>query len=67
MEGEPRYNTGYPQLQGWFDVRIDGVQDDRLQHWVCPIAGRHHWKDLEGNYIEALHDVTWTGTPSLHP
>ncbi len=60
---EEEYKEGYPEQQGWFDVLIE----DRLQHWVCHIAGRHHWKDTEGNYIEALHSVKWTGKPSLNP
>lgn len=64
---EPIYKEGYPEKQGWFDVLIDGVQEDRLQHWVCQVYGRHHWKDTEGNYIEALHTVTWTGEPSRYP
>lgn len=67
MAEEPIYNEGYPEQQGWYDVLIDNREEDRLQHWVCPIAGRHHWKDRKGNYIEALHDVKWTGTPTVNP
>ena len=67
MEEEPIYNEGYPEQQGWYDVLIDGVQEERLQHWICSIIGRHHWKDMDGNYIEALHTVTWTGKPSVRP
>lgn len=64
---EPIYHTGYPEAQGWYDVLIDGVQEDRLQHWFCHITGAHHWKDMEGNYIDALHEVTWTGRASVRP
>ena len=64
---EPIYSEGYPTQQGWYDVLIDGVQEDRLQHWVCAVYNRHHWKDLEGNYVEALHEVKWTGKPSIRP
>ena len=64
---EEEYKEGYPEQQGWFDVLIDDCIEDRLQHWVCHIAGRHHWKDTEGNYIEALHSVKWIGKPSLNP
>lgn len=64
---EEEYKEGYPEQQGWFDVLIDDCIEDRLQHWVCHISGRHHWKDRDGNYIEALHNVTWIGEPTINP
>jgi hypothetical protein len=67
MAQEPIYHTGYPEQQGWFDVLIDGEIEDRLQHWVCQIYGKHHWKDTAGNYVEALHKVEWTGNAEMRP
>lgn len=67
MAEEPIYNEGYPEQQGWYDCLIDNTEEERLQHWVCPLAGRHHWKNIKGEYVEALHDVKWFGKPSVNP
>ena len=64
MEGI-EWQDGWPEQQGWFDCLIDGKEEDRLQHWICPIAGRHHWKDKDGNYVEALHSVQFYGRAEL--
>lgn len=63
---EIEWQDGWPDQQGWFDCLIDNHTEDRLQHWICPIAGRHHWKDIKGNYIEALHTVKYFGDAELN-
>lgn len=60
------WNTGYPKQQGWFDVKIDG-EYDRAQHWVCSISGKHHWKSLNGEYLEVFHRIEWTGEAEMRP
>ena len=67
MEDEPIYLDGWPEQQGWFDCLIDGTEPDRLRHWICPIAGRHHWVSIDNQYIEALHQVTYTGEATAYP
>ena len=66
MEGI-NWQSGWPEQQGWFDCLIDGANEDRLQHWICPMAGRHHWKNIDGDYVEALHSVQWFGNAELTP
>lgn len=63
---EPIYQGGFPKEQGWFDCRYNGI-DERLQHWICPIAGRHHWKNLKGEYLERFYDIEWTGEADIYP
>ena len=65
-ESEPVYRTGYPEKPGWYDVLVDG-EPERLRHWMCRISGKSHWLDLDGKYIDALHEVTWTGEPEIRP
>lgn len=61
---EEIYFDGFPQQQGWYDVKIDG-KDDRLRHWVCSISGRHEWMDRASNYVRGK-DIKWCGTASVY-
>lgn len=65
-ESGPEYKPGYPEAPGWYDVLVDGVPD-RLRNWRCQLSGRHHWLDIDGKYIDALHSITWTGEPTMTP
>lgn len=65
-EGAPVYYDGYPDAPGWYDVLVDG-EPDRLRNWRCQISGKHHWLNIEGKYIDALHVVTWTGEGTIQP
>lgn len=65
-EEAPVYYDGYPDAPGWYDVLVDG-EPDRLRNWRCQISGKHHWLDLNGKYIDALHEVKWTGEGTLQP
>lgn len=65
-QDEPIYNEGYPEEPGWYDVLVDG-EPDRLRNWRCQLSGRHHWLDINGKYLDALHSITWTGGPSITP
>ena len=65
-EGAPVYYDGYPDAPGWYDVLVNG-EPDRLRNWRCQISGKHHWLDLNGKYIDALHEVKWTGEGTLQP
>lgn len=65
-EGAPVYYDDYPDAPGWYDVLVDG-EPDRLRNWRCQISGKHHWLDLNGKYIDALHEVKWTGEGTLQP
>ena len=59
------WNDGEPKQQGWYDVLIDGQDEDRLQWWICVMnPKKRHWKDLDGNYVDLDHKIQWTGNAS---
>lgn len=62
---EEIYYDGWPKLQGWYDVLVDG-EPDRLRHWICQMSMRHEWIDIKGEYIRNKV-VTWTGEPDIRP
>lgn len=54
------WNDGWPKSQGWFDCLVFG-EYVRLQHFICQLDGRHHWKKHGGDY--ETNKVLWTGEP----
>ena len=54
------WHEGYPKAQGWYDCFVAGNYC-RLQHWICIMDRRHHWKRRDGSY--ETERVLWTGEP----
>lgn len=55
---DDQWHEGFPKKQGWYDVLVNG-EYQRLQHFICVMDGRHHWKKHDGDY--ETRKVVWTG------
>lgn len=52
-EGEPEYKEGFPNIPGWYDVLVDGVEE-RLVFRFCGTCGKFVWEDISGNRPRVL-------------
>lgn len=60
----PDWQKGEPRQAGWYDCRIDGEKEDRLQWWICLMnPKKRHWKDRDGKYMDG-HTIEWIGEPT---
>lgn len=57
------WNDGYPKRQGFYKCLIDGELEMTLKFYVCQVSRKPHWIDNNGDYIEAMGKVQWTGAP----
>ena len=61
------WKSGPPPKQGWYDCRIDGDEEDRLQLWVCVMnPKKKHWKNRRGEYMDQ-HKIEWFGSAETNP